>query len=154
MTAWHEPTTWKPGDVARNLTAQRLNYELRDELRYLYEHLSGILPPVEAWIAPTLINSWVNTGSPEAEAGYCKDAFGWVHLKGSIEAGNSGSVAFTLPSGYRPVERRRLPTTSNGGQNGNIRIDSSGDVRVVDNATLSGSPVPGYIALDGAFRID
>lgn len=152
MATWHEPKTWLPG--ALKLTGQVLNYELRDELQYLHDNLSGILPPMEAWIAPTLNAPWANVGGSESVAGYCKDAFGWVHLKGSIELGTSGSVAFTLPVDYRPVERRRLATVSNGGANGQLRIDSTGDVRVSDSATSAGVVVPGYVALDGAFRID
>jgi hypothetical protein len=54
-----------------------------------------------AWIAATLGNGWVNVGG-YATAGYMKDPLGFVHLKGVIGTGASGTTAFTLPAGYRP----------------------------------------------------
>lgn len=55
-----------------------------------------------AWVAPTLINSWANLGSGFETAEYLKDPFGFVHLKGVIVGGATGSIAFTLPAGFRP----------------------------------------------------
>lgn len=150
---WHTPRTWKPGDV--RLTAPGLNHELRDLLVYLKDNLAGT-PTVEAWIAPTLINSWADYGSPEAPAGYCIDPLGFVHLRGSIAGGTSGSVAFVLPSGYRPAERCRISVTAHGGY-GNVRIDTSGDVRASDDQAAGVTVDPSlfqYVALDGSFRID
>lgn len=58
----------------------------------------------EEWVAPTLVNSWTNYGSDHPPAGYMKDIFGVVHLRGLIKNGSSASaVMFTLPVGYRPV---------------------------------------------------
>jgi hypothetical protein len=59
-----------------------------------------------AWIAPTLGNSWVNTGGATAAAGY-RIRDGVVYLRGSISNGTLGNdapagIAFTLPAGYRP----------------------------------------------------
>jgi len=59
---------------------------------------------VEAVIAPTLTNSWVNNGAASTAAGYWKDAFGMVHLRGQINSGSAGAAAFTLPAGYRPAK--------------------------------------------------
>lgn len=56
------------------------------------------------FIAPTLINSWVNYGSGFNIAGYIKDIFGFVHLRGLVRNG-SGAI-FTLPAGYRPAYRQ------------------------------------------------
>lgn len=55
-----------------------------------------------SWIAPALINSWANVGGANATAGYLKDPFGFVHLKGRVGTGVSGTVAFVLPAGFRP----------------------------------------------------
>ena len=59
----------------------------------------------EAWIAPTLLNGWVNFGGGNADAGYMKDEFGFIHLKGLISSGTTtaGTTIFTLPVGYRPA---------------------------------------------------
>jgi hypothetical protein len=58
--------------------------------------------PQAEWIAPTLINSWININSPENEpAGYYKDEFGIVRLRGWISNGTS-ATAFVLPVGFRP----------------------------------------------------
>jgi hypothetical protein len=58
----------------------------------------------EAWIAPTLLNGWVNFGSGNIEASFYKDEFGVVHLSGLIKSGTTtgGTTLFTLPIGYRP----------------------------------------------------
>lgn len=52
------------------------------------------------YIAPTLLNSWVNYGSPYATAGYTKIA-GVVYLRGLIRFGVIGDPAFQLPPRYR-----------------------------------------------------
>lgn len=67
------------------------------------------------FIAPTLLNSWVNFGAPYATAGYYKDPFGRVHLKGHLKSGVIGSAAFTLPAGYRPAERTFVATVAHNG---------------------------------------
>jgi hypothetical protein len=60
---------------------------------------------IEAWIAPTLGASWVNTGGAKQVAGYRKDSDGRVWIHGNIKNGTTtdGTVLFTLPAGYRPV---------------------------------------------------
>lgn len=68
---------------------------------------------VRAWIAPSLINSWANFGSGNANVGYMKRD-GIVHLKGLVASGTIGAAIFTLPVGYRPAESRNYGTVSNG----------------------------------------
>ena len=61
----------------------------------------------ESWITPTLINGWVEqSGYPVR---YMKDEMGFVHVKGRIGGGAIGSYAFTMVSGYRPLELRQFP---------------------------------------------
>jgi hypothetical protein len=57
----------------------------------------------EDWIAPTLLNSWVNYGGGYETVGYMKDSLGFVHLKGLVKTGTIGLKFFTLPVGYRPA---------------------------------------------------
>lgn len=62
----------------------------------------GLMAPND-WTVPTLLNSWENfPGGVFAPAGYYKDALGLVHLRGYVGRGKSGSIAFVLPTGYRP----------------------------------------------------
>ena len=64
---------------------------------------------VEAWhevgggpSEPAFENGWANYGNAnEVTAGFYKDPFGIVHLKGILAAGPN-AVIFTLPPGYRP----------------------------------------------------
>ncbi|MGF9912749.1 hypothetical protein ABEX47_17575 [Paenibacillus ehimensis] len=55
------------------------------------------------WIAPTLVNGWVNFGSTgRYDAAYLKDSMGFVHIRGTIKNGALSMPAFILPAGYRP----------------------------------------------------
>lgn len=111
---------------------------------------SGLLIPLEYlpssvegdnnWIAPTLVNSWINYGAPYDVAGYRKDSFGFVHLKGLIKSGTAtaGTVLFTLPAGYRPGATGLFDAQSNGSL-GRVDVNSSGQVtiQVGTNAWIS-----------------
>ena len=76
---------------------------------------------------PTLLNSWVNFGSSQNNAGYWKDPFGVVHLKGFVKNGTMSAAIFTLPVGYRPTATCNFGTVSNSAF-GAFYIDSSGNV--------------------------
>lgn len=86
---------------------------------------SGIA--IAAVIAPTLLNGWVNCGSPVRNAGYWKDAFGVVHLVGRVEAGTVGAVILTLPAAYRPLQRPYFAVMSSLSF-GVASIDTSGNL--------------------------
>jgi hypothetical protein len=58
--------------------------------------------PVEEWQTPTLLNAWINRGSPNNPVGYWKGTDGVVHLRGSIQSGVTNTNIFILPAGYRP----------------------------------------------------
>lgn len=56
-----------------------------------------------AWIVPTLLNGWVNTGQGRASAAYRKDSSGNVQIRGGVKSGVvTSSPMFILPDGYRP----------------------------------------------------
>jgi hypothetical protein len=96
----------------------------------------------QAWVAPTLLNSWVNYGAPASTAGYMKDSLGFVHLKGLIKTGTPGTVAWTLPAGYRPAQTLRIATIA-AGSFGAINVQTTGDVTIdIGSSTFTG--------LDGA----
>jgi len=101
----------------------------------------------QAWVAPTLTNSWVNYASGFNAAGYFKDSLGVVHMHGMIKNGTMGAAAFTLPVGYRPLAVCYIPAVSAGGL-GIVSIDSTGVVKF-DGGTN------GYQSLDGVhFRAE
>jgi hypothetical protein len=96
--------------------------------------LSRVMPLTgSAWIAPTLINSWVNAGGGFETAGYLKDPFGFVHIKGVISGGAATTVAFVLPTGYRPGAKTDH-ALAGGGQ---FQLDTSG------NAVIAGTTAAG-----------
>lgn len=104
------------------------------------------IPTQEPWQTPTLLNGWTNYGTFLNAAGYWKDSFGVVHLRGVIRNGTSGSFIFVLPSGYRPPIRELLPSisTSSGGIFTLARVDilSTGEIQHMSGGTE-------YITLDG-----
>jgi len=94
----------------------------------------------EAWIAPTLLNGWVNY-SPTQMVGYMKDAMGFVHLKGLMKSGTMSSAAFNLPVGYRPTQDSQQIVISIGAL-GQIYINVAGNVTATVGSNL-------WISLDG-----
>jgi len=93
----------------------------------------------DKWIAPTLINAFVNVGSGNSLAGYYKDPNGVVRLRGRLATGASGASPFTLPIGFRPSATKIFPIVSNG-VFGTVSITSLGVVTLTGNST--------YYALD------
>ncbi|NOV28012.1 hypothetical protein E5S69_31495 [Cupriavidus necator] len=119
-------------------------------IRRKLEELEGMIldipapyrpPTVEAWIAPTLLNSWVNFGGGFNNAGYYKDLSGVVHLRGMVKSGVIGNAVFNLPAGYRPANEELFVAISNGAL-GRVDIYPSGDV-----GATSGSN--SWLSLDG-----
>jgi hypothetical protein len=106
-------------------------------------------PSVSAatWTAPTLLNGWVNYANGYNDAGFYKDALGWVHLKGLVKLGPPGSVIFTLPTGFRPAQR--YLTVAIGSQAGyvmvRVDVETNGNVSVV---YASGAGTMDWVTLD------
>ncbi len=112
--------------------------------------VTGIIE-TEAFIAPTLLNTFTVYGVGYASPGYYKDKMGRVHLRGLVANVNNpaGLVIFTLPVGYRPATSGILifPTLNNSSI---CRIDILANGNVVVNFGASG-----WVSLDGIdFRAD
>ncbi|RYU92752.1 Kelch repeat-containing protein [Emticicia agri] len=105
----------------------------------------------ENFIAPTLLNGWVNYNTPTyVPAGYYKDVEARVHLRGSIKFGTStsGTVLFTLPVGYRPSEVMMFAVTTTSLALGRVDIFPNGDVKVINGSS-------NHLCLDGiSFRVN
>jgi hypothetical protein len=118
-------------------------------IRRKLEELEGMLieirptelPRAGDWIAPTLLNSWVNFGGGFNNAGYYKDPFGVVRLRGMVKSGVVGNAVFNLPAGYRPANEELFVAISNGAL-GRVDVYPSGDV-----GATSGSNA--WFSLDG-----
>jgi lysophospholipase L1-like esterase len=111
-------------------------------LRLKYGSTLGTL---EAVIAPTLNNSWVNYDTANGRnPGYYKDQMGIVHLQGMIKGGTTtaNTNMFVLPVGYRPSKAVWFPVATNTGF-GTLSIDSATGIV----AFQSGGN--GWLSLDG-----
>lgn len=113
----------------------------------------GWLP--SAWVnigggggAPAFQNSWDNV-SIATPARYRKTPGGLVTLDGVINDGASGSVAFTLPTGFRPSHQTILPAfgSVSGGVASYVEVNTNGTV--VPNITGGGTAV--LMSLNGSF---
>lgn len=82
---------------------------------------------LDAWTTPTLLNSWVNFGGGFFNAGFYKDPFGIVHLRGVIASGVLAQAAFVLPAGYIPTSTVMVGVNSNDAM-GRLHIDTTGQV--------------------------
>jgi hypothetical protein len=107
------------------------------------------------WIAPTLLNGWVNFGSTNGslheDAGYFKDELGIVHLKGTVMAGASTTIMFILPAGYRPKAEIMFPVTIHDGN-----TDNQGRLSIYGDGSIKPYVVSNYwVCLDGiSFRTE
>lgn len=99
---------------------------------------------------PAFTNSWVATDS---NVYYRKDPFGRVYLRGSLSGGASGTSAFTLPVGYRPLlvglTRVRTIAIDNqiggaGKWEGQINVNTDGTVLIYSTNT----PANAVVSLD------
>lgn len=86
--------------------------------------------------AVTFAGTWVNQGAGFPEAKYWQDDMGNTRLQGNIKSGTIGTVAFTLPVGYRPATTRRFAVVSNGAF-GELEVQTDGDVIPISGNTAS-----------------
>lgn len=105
---------------------------------------------VEAWIAPTLLTTWVNVGGGARTAGYYKDVSGNIWLKGLVSkatAPTTGESILTLPIGYQPLGTATFSIYTGGGS---VRCDitAAGGVTLVTQAGYSALSATQY-SLDG-----
>jgi len=90
------------------------------------------------WIEPTLNSPYTNFGSPYGNTQYRKIGDN-VNIQGLvyINSASSGSVIFTLPSGYRPSRRLVFGQATANTSITRIDVRTNGDVvaQVITDAT-------------------
>lgn len=99
------------------------------------------------WIAPALLNGWVNYSAPGtgfAPCGYRKIG-NIVFLRGLLKSGTA-NLMFTLPAGYRPAWLMLLGIEA-GGAHGRVDIAANGDVTRVAGGNA-------YIQIEFSFVAD
>lgn len=114
-------------DRSDHSAIKRIFSKLSDLEQMMLDRKDPVRQRVEGFIAPTLINSWVNYGAPYNPAGYYKDPFGTVHLRGILKNGVVVQPSFVLPAGYRPGNHCQFATVSNNAL-GIVEVQSGGNV--------------------------
>lgn len=99
---------------------------------------SRYIPWATSWTAPTLLNSWANTGSPYQTTRYAIQSPGVVHVQGTVTGGTSGADIFVLPFGFRP-EASLTFTSANilSGSVAVIRVEADGSVQHLSGSTTN-----------------
>lgn len=105
------------------------------------------------WIAPTLLNGWVNYGGADQDVGYRKNEFGIVEIRGLIKDGSAvnGTTLFILPIGYRPLKNKNFSIWARDSSGTNYipaRIFIAPDGRV---ALMNANGYNGWVSFDGIF---
>ena len=92
----------------------------------------------EAWIAPTLLNGWVNFGSTYETAAFFKDEFGFVHIRGLIKDGTTAQTTtlFQLPVGYRPESNLVFSSVSSVTSRTSGEISTTGLVSIASGGSV------------------
>lgn len=100
-----------------------------------------------SWANLTLINGWVNFGTPFGNAQYAK-ANGWVFLRGVVFGqSSSNALLATLPSGFRPLIRvildcATIQTNYAGYSPGRLDVEPNGNISNFGSANF-------VVSLDG-----
>jgi pectate lyase-like protein len=121
----------------RGLRTQRLSCHNLNLGLPIPDHDGAV--PTNRWQVPALAEPWSNLGGDATPAGFMRDADGAIRLRGRLTraAGRSGGrvplIVFTLPEGYRPAYRHRLPVLSRG-KLGVLEVETGGNVVLVKGA--------------------
>lgn len=128
--------------TTQNSNSSNLN-SINIALRDINTAIRPLRTPSKDWIVPALLNGWVNYGSGFPDAGYRKDALGYVHLHGLIKNGVTvdGTPIFNLPAGFRPKATLHIVAIGNSAA-GHIKITTTS----VAYGTNTGN---GWLSLDG-----
>jgi streptogramin lyase len=128
-------TVWKE-DGTTPITAAQLN-----RLETQYENALADAKAQPTWIGMTGMSGWSNYGAPYNNLQYCKDAAGFVVIRGLVQGGSASTQITVLPTGYRPSKVYCFPVVT---ANGFARVDVKDDGSVWLNGSFSS-----FLFLDG-----
>lgn len=113
-----------------------------------------------SWTDATLAANTTNTGSIYANAGYRKEHYGIIRLRGRVTYTNTSSQSyptlFTLPASYRPLFGQNfvceaatsVPFGGSDTHQFSIQIDTAGLVKLINFVRITGAATAD-ISLDG-----
>lgn len=127
--------------LARNLADTRLRLRKLEHAAFRERQ-----PSRSRWKLPELDGDWDATAGFELP-GYALDNDGFVHMKGVVGGGSSGTTAFTLPEDLRPRRTQMIGVAAAGGM-GLLVVGTDGTV-VPTN--FSGSSVTTWVSLNTRF---
>lgn len=111
----------------------------------------------ETWKNLTLLNNWVNFGGGYSTAQYRKEN-DRVYLRGLIKGGTYNSIAFNIPTGYRPLSQTTATSVGSTGYGltpAQIVISPTSGNAVLRWYTTDGTKPSSWINLDGiSYAID
>lgn len=115
-----------------------------------WTQLATIDPPT--WYNLPLASGYTNSSvTPQ----YCKDQWGFVHLKGRVTNVATLSAVFaTLPSGYRPsssLESRSIAQSAGAENAGTARMEIQSNGNIIIAATSSLSTLSNWIDISCSF---
>jgi hypothetical protein len=84
---------------------------------------------------PGFRNGWANYGGAWSHAGFWKDAFGVVHLQGTLTGKSANKVAFQLPAGYRPATDL-FTVAANATHASSIEILTNGELLIIQAGSI------------------
>lgn len=90
--------------------------------------------------SPTLQNGWMNYADGFSNVTYYKTSDNIVHIRGLIKSGVTadGTIIFTLPEGFRPIQKEIFVVFISGSGYGRIDVNDNGNVVAkVVNATYT-----------------
>jgi hypothetical protein len=100
------------------------------------------------WVHLTLVNNWEIYDTSYHAPMVAKTPNGVVYLRGAMEGGATGSIAFTLPAGYRPAAKKNLLVEMVNSTAGHLFVDTDGAVEVDDPLDTAGA-AQAFTSLDG-----
>ena len=132
-----------PPAYLKNIQAEQVTIasevQVKDQITFPNQNIFEVGKPASGI---DFENSWDNVGGDWAVASYWRDPMQMLHLSGAIAGGTTGTVAFTLPPGFRPKgdESFVIPTDI-GTATATIAVDGT--------VTVSFALAPAWFSLAG-----